>query len=100
MDAARALGWLVYHTFDSRHSEFGWPDLAMLHPAHGAVFAELKAAGKKLTAAQEMWCEALERLAEGLIPASVHAPMRLQVFRWWPDDWTSGRIESVLRGGT
>ena len=27
---AEALGWLVYHTYDSRHSKAGFPDLNMV----------------------------------------------------------------------
>lgn len=31
--AARTLGWeLQYHTYDSRRSQKGWPDLVLIHP--------------------------------------------------------------------
>jgi hypothetical protein len=40
---ARSLGWLVFHAHSSRHSESGWPDLAMLRERDGRlVLAELK----------------------------------------------------------
>lgn len=39
---ARALGWEVYHTHDSRRSRPGYPDLHLWHPVHGQLFRELK----------------------------------------------------------
>lgn len=39
---ARALGWSVYHTHDSRRSQPGYPDLHLWHPKHGQLFRELK----------------------------------------------------------
>lgn len=57
---ARAKGWLVYHPWRSDHSEAGFPDLTLVHPATGrVVFAELKAERGKLTAAQERWRDAI-----------------------------------------
>lgn len=53
--AAEAAGWLVYHTQDSRRCQAGFPDLVLAHPAHGLVFAELKANTGKLSAEQIRW---------------------------------------------
>jgi hypothetical protein len=50
-------GWFVYHTYDSRRSEPGFPDLTMVHS--GVVFAELKTDKGRLTADQEAWLERL-----------------------------------------
>lgn len=57
---ARMLGYLVYHTHDSRHSAKGFPDLTMVHPRSGALlFAELKSSTGKVTPAQDEWLRAL-----------------------------------------
>ncbi len=77
---ARLHGWLEYHTHDSRHSTPGFPDLVFVR---GAVllFAELKVAGRKLTAEQAKWVALLE--AAGL-----------PVYLWRETDWPE--IEAVL----
>lgn len=50
--------WLVYHTYDSRRSEPGFPDLVMV--GKGAViFAELKVGINTLTSVQIEWGDAL-----------------------------------------
>lgn len=83
--AARLLGWLVYHPWRSDNSEAGWPDLAMVHPEQRRfVVAELKREDKEPTAAQRRWLVALE--AAGV-----------EVHLWRPSDWSSGRVEDVLR---
>lgn len=87
IQAARAFGYLVYHTHDSRKSEEGFPDLVLCHRKTGRlVFAELKAEGEEPTLAQEDWLAALRR-----DPASV-ALVRC----WRPSDWHE--IERVLKG--
>ena len=41
--AARLLGWLVYHTYDSRRCERGYPDLTLNYLVkRRIIFAELK----------------------------------------------------------
>ena len=42
VEAARLFKFYVFHPFDSRRSAAGWPDLSMVHPDRGIVFAELK----------------------------------------------------------
>lgn len=93
IDCARSLGWLVYHTHDSRHSPAGYPDLTLGHGRFGIVFAELKDAKRKTTFAQETWLEVLAEHENATAGVG-----RVQVFLWRPDDWTSGRVEQVLRG--
>lgn len=39
---ARALGWWVYHPYDSRRSTPGYPDLTLVHPRNGIIWRELK----------------------------------------------------------
>lgn len=83
--AARVLGWRHYHTFDSRRSEPGFPDLVLVHPEHGVLFVELKAATGKVTTHQELWLASLRA-----------AGARAVV--WRPHHWQDGVIERVLRG--
>lgn len=49
---ARMSGWLEYHPYDSRRSQPGWPDLALIRPPR-LVFAELKTERGRLTNEQE-----------------------------------------------
>lgn len=57
---ARWCGWRVYHTYDSRRSNAGFPDLVLVHPDGRLIFAELKTDTGKITKAQQGWLEALE----------------------------------------
>ncbi len=57
LDVARARGWLVYHTFDSRRSQPGFPDLILLR-GNRQVAAELKVGRNPPTEAQELWLDA------------------------------------------
>jgi len=78
---AKRCGWRVYHTHDSRRSEFGFPDLAMVR--HGRlIFAELKRELGKPTPEQSRWLEALS-----MVPGT-------EVYIWRPQDWQE--IEGVL----
>lgn len=81
IDLARATGWLVYHTHDSRHSAKGFPDLVLLR-GDRVIFAELKTDVGRLTAEQLRWLDALEE-----------AGCRTRV--WRPADWD--QIATELR---
>jgi hypothetical protein len=70
---ARQLGWLVYHTHDSRRSEPGYPDLTMVR-AGRVVVAELKREAGKVTEAQAKWLDAFRAA-------------RVPAFVWRPSDW-------------
>lgn len=58
IDLARMYGWRVYHTFDSRRSSPGWPDLVL---ARAPVFmvVELKTDKGRVRPAQREWLELL-----------------------------------------
>jgi hypothetical protein len=58
LDLARALGWMAYHTRDSRRSDPGWPDLVLVRNGR-ILFLELKVGRGRLTAAQRAWGWAL-----------------------------------------
>ena len=80
--------WLYFHTFDSRRSPEGFPDVVALRDDQ-LVVAELKSAGKHPTAKQAQWLDAF-RILEALFPDNVH------VFVWRPSDLAE--IDQVLLG--
>ncbi len=82
-EACRWAGLLAYHTFNSRRSEPGFPDLVIVGPA-GVIFRELKAERGRLTADQRTW---LDQLTEAGADAAV----------WRPDSWPD-RVLSELAG--
>lgn len=84
---ARSLGYLCYHTHDSRRSQPGFPDLVMVRAIAGRlIFAELKTERGKQSAAQREWERALRAGGQG------------EVYLWRPTDWLSGEITRVLMG--
>ena len=60
---ARDLRVLVYHTFDSRRSEPGFPDLVCV--GRGVLYRELKRENGRLTTAQKCWLAALTEAGHG-----------------------------------
>ncbi len=82
-DACRWSALLCYHTFDSRRSERGFPDLVVVGP-HGVIFRELKADRGRLTPEQVRW---LDMLTEAGADADV----------WRPDLWPD-RVLTELAG--
>lgn len=84
---AEAMGWLPYHTFDSRRSDAGFPDLTLAHAVQcRLIFAELKSQRGRLRPAQVIWGTAL------------HAIPGIEYFLWRPSDLLSGAIETALKG--
>lgn len=58
VELARLRGWdRVYHTFDSRRSAGGWPDLVLVK--RRIVFAEIKRAGERPRPDQVGWLDGL-----------------------------------------
>ena len=85
---ARLQGWLVYHTYDSRRSQPGFPDLVMVRKGQ-LLFVELKGAKGKLAREQREWIGALACVMEDTFA--------MDVYVWKPKDWLDGTIEEVLR---
>jgi hypothetical protein len=54
-------GYMTYHTFDSRRSPSGYPDIFACHqdPGHLALALELKTATGHVTLPQQAWLDAL-----------------------------------------
>ena len=71
---AKQLGWKrPYHTYNSRRSESGWPDLVLVRDR--IIYLELKREAGKLTTTQIEWLQAL-RAAGG--EAYIARPRDLQ----------------------
>lgn len=86
LDLADLFGWTSYHTYESRRSRKGFPDLVMVRRGR-LVFAEIKSERGRLSREQEKWLEELadvERYSLGNVKARV----------WRPSDWQE--IESIL----
>ena len=88
VELARLYNWAVYHTWNSRNSAKGFPDLCLARPLVDGtaqlMFMELKTETGKVSAEQTFWIELLNA-----VPGVSAA-----VFR--PSNWD--RIEKLLRG--
>ncbi len=83
---ADQLGWMYYHTHNSKHSPSGWPDLVLLHPVRRKLIIwELKSRKGKATLAQIAWIN-------GLRSVGINAAVK------WPVDWADESIQRELRG--
>ena len=80
---AGLCNWLCYHTYDSRRSVAGFPDLVMVRSGR-LIFAELKSVDGLMQPAQRVWRERLVKTDA-------------EYYEWRPDDWRNGTIEEVLR---
>lgn len=54
---AKRLRWKVYHTYDSRRCEPGFPDLVLVRER--VLFRELKTDTGRVSSAQNAWGDAL-----------------------------------------
>ena len=76
------FGIAYYHTYDSRRSAKGWPDLVIVGK-RGFITRELKTATGRLTADQQRW---------GLMLRAVGVSWDV----WRPEDLHNGRIQREL----
>ena len=60
LEMARLFGFRTYHTFNSRRSEAGFPDLVLVRDGR-LIAAELKTETGRLSPAQVAWISDLER---------------------------------------
>ena len=84
IDLADLLGWLVYHTHDSRRSAAGFPDLVFVR-GERLIVAELKTERGRVSNAQSAWLAALDAISG------------IETYVWRPNDWPV--IETMLRHG-
>ena len=69
MELARWQGWKAFHPLPAQNErghwrtatqgDIGFPDLVLVHPERGVIFAELKTAIGKLSDAQNDWLTCL-----------------------------------------
>lgn len=86
IELAKRMGFISYHTHDSRRSAPGFPDLVLVHPKQRRIiWRELKSETGTPTPEQKAWISTLLLVGE-------------DVDIWRPRDWVSGRIEKELRG--
>jgi hypothetical protein len=97
VEYAKLLGWRVFHPFDARRSEPGFPDLAMARKGR-LVLAELKTDRGRVSGEQRAWLDALgygeedQRWAAATLAGRMP---RLMVCLWRPSDWNE--IQGVLQ---
>ena len=73
-ELATLNGWRYYHTYDSRRSDAGMPDIVMVRPPR-VIFAELKSQKGRVTPAQGEWLDALADCPG------------VETHLWRPSDW-------------
>lgn len=80
VELARLLGYrLIYHTYDSRRSAAGFPDLILVHPARGWIAAlELKSSKGVSTPMQDDWVASLNACG---VPAFIVWPCDFEAVR-------------------
>lgn len=78
---AKLLGWLVYHTHDSRRSVAGFPDLMLLRGGRLLVI-ELKVGQNQPTAEQRTWLREFSKTG-------------VFVAVWTPEQWAE--IQVILK---
>lgn len=83
LNFARQLGWMSYHTHDSRRSQPGFPDLVLVR-GHRVLWRELKTQTGRLRPDQTRWITALELAGQD---AAV----------WRPIDWFNDHISDELQ---
>jgi hypothetical protein len=83
VELATYCGWRVYHTWNSKHSPAGFPDLVLVRPGRHVLFWEVKTERGKVSTAQQAWIDDLRNTGQIAV-----------VLR--PSNW--GWIEQVLTG--
>ncbi len=84
-ERAKLLGWLIYHTYDSRRSASGFPDLVLVRSGR-VLFVEVKSEKGRLSKAQAEW---LRALYGSTLETSIN-----EVYVWRPSDMAE--IEETL----
>ena len=83
----RLYGWRRYHTYRSKRSPAGFPDLVLVKPPR-LIFAELKSDDGKVSAEQAEWALDLEAVSEACRERMIagHPPSNVEAFVWRPRD--------------
>jgi hypothetical protein len=94
LEIAALYRWRAYHTYDSRHSVAGFPDLVLVRGPE-LIFAELKAQNGRISAAQQEWINdlfqvqaAVNHARSALVDEYTLAPLpSVEVHIWRPADF-------------
>jgi hypothetical protein len=76
---AHMHGWRHFHNLYSIGSDRGWPDLVLVHPKRGVIYAELKSEIGVLRLEQQQWLLDLDQAGQ-------------KVFVWRP-----GQLDEINR---
>ena len=87
VELATLCQWLVYHTYDSRRSQAGFPDLVLVKKKQ-LIFAELKTNKGRLRPEQREWLDMIGLMADDCT--------NVGIYLWRPSDWDT--IEKLLTG--
>ena len=82
IELAQYSGWMHYHTYNSRRSNPGWPDLVLCRQPE-LIIVELKSAKGQVTKDQKKWLIGLRACG-------------VEVYVWRPQHWLNGTIEERL----
>ena len=86
IDSAKKLGWMVYHTHDSRRSQPGFPDLVLINiRMRKLVIRELKRETGRVSDNQKLWIHGFNLCG-------------IDIGVWRPLDLFDGTILTTLRG--
>jgi hypothetical protein len=84
VEYAEMMGWRVYHTFDSRRSASGFPDLVLVRERK-LIFAELKADKGRVSQAQVEWLNDLAGVRTNTRGDGFGSGIEVEL--WRPSDW-------------
>ena len=87
MDALHKFGWITYHTYDSRKSTAGFPDIIAIRRERGMAI-ELKRQNHKTSS---------KRMTEQLAWLAAFDLAGFESAMWKPLHWFSGEIQGTLR---
>lgn len=93
---ARPRSWLAYHTYDSRRSAAGFPDLVLVRGPR-LICAELKKQNGRVTPDQEKWLDALRVLHGAWNDPLQGRGIVFEVHVWRPSDWLDNTVADVLQ---
>ena len=93
-DLAATLGYRrAYHTFDSRRSDTGFPDLVLVSPERRRiVYLELKREKGKLSDPQAQWIRDLHRAGAEVYVARPRHLQSLATVLSSPTPWTTAHL--------
>ena len=102
LEEAATYGWIAYHTYDSRRSQPGFPDMVLSRPDSPVIMAELKTENGKVTSAQREWLRNLRESSICMMQEydMPYPPLIVDVWRPADTDWILSVLDDPKRAGT